>query len=160
MTSAAHKVIAEIEERCRSRATERMSLNKQLAQLNQDQADDEATLKNLRKIYGVPGEAAEKKQDREPLGAAPPKMLIKDMVLSIVRHDGGIFGVTSSQIRAKAALKYRVDLNQHTLSVTLRRHKKAGRVVLQNGKWISTNPLLPLKPLSANGHADAEEISP
>jgi hypothetical protein len=64
---------------------------------------------------------------------------VKDMLLVIVR-EAGPEGVSAEQIRARAQIKFGVDVNPNTLTVSLVRHRKDGKVKCDKKRWFYVNP--------------------
>ena len=155
-----------LEERRIKREQERMAMAKRTVELNAEGERDATTLRVLAEMY--PDRAPSAKltprpkdfSDRLPLPSAPvpeekmnlgQELAIKHVVLNIVR-DANPQGVTSQQIGARAAVKYRMQINKNTLGVSLGRHSRAGRIKCVSKRWY----YIPEHAHAANGHAGAQ----
>jgi hypothetical protein len=157
------------EDRRRERDAERMRLNKRLAELAADGEKDGIAVAQLKAIYpnGFPTAALD--QDIDMIGAdaieaapAPPARAlemqqrggdatVKQMAEAILR-DAHPNGLTASQIKGKAFLRFKKHLNPNTLTVSLVRLKP--RVMCENRIWFYVKP-------NGNGaHDAAKEKSP
>jgi hypothetical protein len=129
------------EERRRARDEERAALNKRLVSLNVEGERDAIAVQQLRVLYpnGWPAEAEADRREPPPADALEPapspppssvvqmqargsEMTVKDMALTILR-DAGPNGLTASQIKGKAMLRYKKQINSNTLTVSLVRLK-------------------------------------
>jgi len=156
-------LLAKFDERKQRRERERFALNKRLVELNAEAERDEVTVNNLIAI------CSEHHKDYVPnltipdaVEPAPPPptaaavqmasngMRVKDMVLAVVR-DAYPQGLTAKQIKGKAFLRYKHDINPNTLTVTLVRYSKGNeaRVRCDGRTWYYV-------PQKANGAAVSE----
>jgi hypothetical protein len=130
--------IAILEARRIKREQERMEINKRLSQLNAEGEEDTIALRVLRRILSSNGDA--EKTNAESLASrlspvvnvsgslaamvqASGGMLVKDMIIAILR-DAGPDGLTATQIKGRAALRYKANINPNTLTVSLVRASK------------------------------------
>jgi hypothetical protein len=117
-----------LEARRMDRDRERMDLHKRIAQLNTEAEKDSIALQVLKEMYPDGWKAAQERSPK-PDGALPSPiakaatMLFKDVILAILR-DAAPGGLTANQIKAKAMLKYKVEINPNTLTVTLGRFSR------------------------------------
>lgn len=149
-----------LEARRISRERERADLNKRLLELNRQAEDDETALRVLKGLY-PDGFADDTNADEEP---PPPAGTlariiheqavknIKDKVLDVLRSSYPL-GLNAAQIRAKAFLKYKEHLNPNTLTVSLVRFRKDGKVRIEGREWFYVRDL-------ADGNEKAAEQSP
>lgn len=121
------------EERRLRRDKERLELRKRLAELDQEASEDAIAVKVLRNVYE---KSASTKSVGPNSGVLVPTgnsavnigdvykdMPVKEVLLSILRESAPE-GMTAAQIRQKAMLKYRRDINSNTLTVSLVRASK------------------------------------
>lgn len=118
-----------------ARDAERMRLHKRIVELNAEGEKDAVAVEQLKQIYpdGFPSASDSPVPDAVEAPPTPPPtaaemqkmasdMTVKDMALLILReaHPNGL---TASQIKGKAFLKFRKHINSNTLTVSLVRLK-------------------------------------
>lgn len=137
-------LLDKFERRKQARAEERLRLSKRLAELNAEAERDDITVANLKVIFSkevlaAAGEIIAKElapPDAIEPGPSPPPTardlrrpdkagpyLVKDMVLAVIR-EAYPNGLTAKQIRGKAYLRFRQNINPNTLTVSLGRYSK------------------------------------
>jgi hypothetical protein len=151
-----HNPFQKFEERRRARDEERMKLSKRMGEIVREAEEDAVALKVLHQMYpdGYPSEAvgtanagvevkgvsATGEARSVALSASvvaikqEPPMLVKDMILNILR-DAAPTGLNAAQIRGKAALRYKAQINPNTLTVSLCRFAKDGKVRSEGRTW-------------------------
>lgn len=167
-----------LEQRRMKREEERAKLNARMAELTAEGHQDAIVKAWLEKEYpnGFQSDTPVAKRMTPILGDVvaaqegvvatnhksvdhPP---IKDMLLAIVK-EAYPNGLKASQIRAKAYVRWGVEINQNTLTVSLARHQEHDRVKCVNRLWFYVQPtdwrevLRPSAPqleLKTNGHAN------
>jgi hypothetical protein len=124
--------IAQLEARRLKREAERLSLQRRLAELVIEGEQDAVALKVLRQLDPQPiaNGASNEAPDRlhatgitTPPGTAASDIPFKTMILSVLQA-AYPNGLTAAQIKAKAVLKYKREINSNTLTVTLVRASK------------------------------------
>lgn len=123
------------EERRRNREAKRLELNKQLAELNAEGEKDAIAVAQLRLVYpdGFPDSGLPAPPDAVEDAPPPPataaqlqqrggELTVKDMALAVLT-DAWPSGLTASQIKGKAFLRYKKQINSNTLTVSLVRLK-------------------------------------
>lgn len=156
-----HSPFLKFEERRQARNEERMRLSKRLGEIVREAEEDAVALKVLREMYpdGYPSEptpvdAAVELRGVSATGEARPVMAlgasviaikqeppirVKDMILNILR-DAAPTGLNAGQIKGKAMLRYKAQINSNTLTVSLCRYAKDGIVRSEGRTWFYIRP--------------------
>jgi len=122
-----------LDARRQSRERERLLIQKRLAEINAEDADDAVALRVLRNLYpdgfsNHPQTDAPEKPEAVTPDSASAKFAVrtlpvKTMLLSVLK-DAFPGGLTAAQIKGKVWLKYKQEINPNTLTVSLVRASK------------------------------------